>query len=276
MKKAVLPLLCILFPIAVTLIASVFGNIFVTLGALVLSLAILAFIFRADILMLIGSRKYMNNHAEGLKWMERASKTGTLRPRSRLLYAYLLLRNGFLDEAEGIINKTTYLGKHALKESDLKKADFNLALIHWKRGNLNDAIMEMEELYADGFLNSMLYGSLGYFYIANNETDKAIELSKEGMEYNSDDMITMDNLGQAYIISGMLDEAHKLYEELFEKNPEFIEPYYNYGTLLEKRGELAEAKEYYQKALEYDEKYLSTVTHSAINEAIAHINELLM
>lgn len=276
MKKAFLPILCIIFPIAATLIASVFGNIFITLAALILSLAILAFIFRADIMMFVGSIKYAENHEKGFKWMERASKTGLMRPKSKLTYAYLLLRNGYLDEAEAIINKTTYLGKHALKESDFKNADFNLALIHWKRGNLNDAIMEMEELYSDGFLNSMLYGSLGYFYIANNEIDKAVKLSEEGIKFNEDDMVTADNLGQAYIISGMLDEAQSLYDELFKKNPRFIEPYFNYGTLLEKRGELAEAKEYYQKALLCDEKYMSTVTHDTVNEAIGRINELLM
>ena len=135
--------------------------------------------------------------------------------------------------------------------------------------------MQMEELYSEGYLNSNLYGSLGYFYIANNEIDKAIEFSKEGTEYNPDDLISLDNLGQAYIAAGNLDEAEEIYGRIFEKSPEFIEPFYNYATLLEKHGELTDARECYEKALEYDEKFLSTVTHEMVNQAIARVDELL-
>lgn len=275
MKKVLTVLAYLLFPIIVTVIASGFGNIFITLGALVASLAVVAVILRADLFMLIGTFNYQKDRAKGLKWMEKSMKTGKMRAKSQLLYAYLLVRNGYIDDAESIINKTTYLGKDILKESDFKTADFNMALITWKRGNLNDAIMQMEELYSEGYLNSNLYGSLGYFYIANNEIDKAIEFSKEGAEYNPDDLITLDNLGQAYIAAGNLDEADEIYDKIFDNNPEFIEPFYNYATLLEKRGELTDAKECYEKALEYDEKYLSTVTHDMVKQAIERLDEIL-
>lgn len=275
MKKFLLPLSFLLFPVAAALIASVFNNIFITIGAVAASLVILAFILRADVFMLIGSHLYLKDHTKGLIWMKRALDTGKLRPKSRLTYAYLLLRNGELDDAESLINKTTYLGRNILTPADIKSADFNLALISWKRGNLNDAIMKMEELYADGYITSAIYGSLGYFYIANNETEKAIEFSKEGLEYDQNDLITMDNLGQAYIITGMLDDAQQIYNKIFESNPAFMEPFYNYGTLLEKYGELTQAKEMYQKALNYEEKYLSTITHEAINNAISRIDDIL-
>ena len=275
MKKILKVLAYLLFPIIVTVIASGFGNIFITVGALILSLIVLAFILRSDVFMLIGSFTYPKDRQNGLKWMERAMKTGKMRPKSQLMYAYLLLRNGSLDSAESLINKTTYLGKGLLSNADIKTAEFNLALISWKRGDLNDAIMKMEKLYSEGYLNSNLYGSLGYFYISNNEVDKAIELSKEGIEYNPDDLITLDNLGQAYIVSGNLDEAQKIYDGIFEKSPNFIEPFYNYAVLLEKRGELSQAKEYYEKALSCAEKYMSTVTHEQVNAALEHIDELM-
>lgn len=275
MKKVLMVLAYLLFPIVVTLIASGFGNVLITIAAFIVSIIAELVVLRADVLMLLGSFNYQKDREKGLKFMELSMKTGKMRSKSQLLYAYLLVRNGFLDEAESIINKTTYLGKDILKPVDFKTADFNMALITWKRGNLNDAIMQMEELYSDGYLNSNLYGSLGYFYIANNEIDKAIEFSKEGVEYNPDDLITLDNLGQAYIAAGNLDEAEEVYDRIFEKEPQFIEPFYNYATLLEKHGELSDAKECYEKALEYDEKFLSTVTHDMVRDAISRVDEIL-
>lgn len=275
MKKVLKVLAYLLFPIVLTLIASGFGNVLITIGAFIASVIVEAVILRADLFMLIGSFNYQKDHAKGLKWMELSMKTGKMRAKSQLLYAYLLIRNGYLDEAESIINKTTYLGKDILKPNDFKTAEFNMALITWKRGNLNDAIMQMEELYSEGYLNSNLYGSLGYFYIANNEIDKAIEFSKEGTEYNPDDLITLDNLGQAYIAAGNLEEAEEIYDRIFEKEPQFIEPFYNYATLLEKHGELSDAKECYEKALELEEKFLSTVTHDMVRDAIARVDEIL-
>ena len=275
MKKILMILAYLLFPIVVTLIASGFGNVLITIAAFIVSIIAELVVLRADVLMLLGSFNYQKDREKGLKFMELSMKTGKMRSKSQLLYAYLLVRNGFLDEAESIINKTTYLGKDILKPVDFKTADFNMALITWKRGNLNDAIMQMEELYSDGYLNSNLYGSLGYFYIANNEIDKAIEFSKEGVEYNPDDLITLDNLGQAYIAAGNLDEAEEVYDRIFEKEPQFIEPFYNYATLLEKHGELSDAKECYEKALEYDEKFLSTVTHDMVRDAISRVDEIL-
>lgn len=275
MKNKFTFLLYLLFPIAVTFIASGFGNTPVTVGAFIVSLLLLAFFLRADLLMLMGMHAYQTNRSKGFVLMEHAMKTGKLRPKSRLLYAYLLVRNGELDEAERIINKTTYLGKDILKDADFKTAEFNLALIDWKRGRLADAIMKAEKLYSEGYLNGNLYGTLGYFYIANNEIDKAIELSKEAVEYSPDDLICRDNLGQAYIISGELDKAQEIYGEVLKRDPEFIEPYYNYATLLEKRAELADAADYYRKALTYPQKYLSTVTHEQVEDALARVEELL-
>lgn len=128
MKKALTVLAYLLFPILATSIAAGFGNIFITIGVFVVSIAVLAVILRADLFMLIGTFTYQKNREKGLKWMQSAMKTDKMRPRSQLLYAYLLVRNGYLDEAEAIINKTTYLGKNILKENDLKLPTSTLRL----------------------------------------------------------------------------------------------------------------------------------------------------
>ena len=267
--------LYLLIPVAATIIASGFKNTAVTIGVLVLSLAITAFLLRAEIMMLVATLTYSKNKEKSLELMKKAYQTGKLNPAAQLTYAYVSLRNGDLDSAETMINKITYLGKNVLSVAELKKADLNRALISWKRGNLSDAIMMLEQLYSDGYLTTDMYNTLGYFYIANNETDKAIEIAKEGIDFAPDNLVTTDNLGQAYIMAGMLDEAQKLYETLIPKKPEFIEAYFNYATLLERRGMLSEARDNYEKALEYEEKFFSTVSREQVAAALTHVEELL-
>lgn len=267
--------LYLLIPVVSTIIASGFKSTAVTIGVLVLSLAVTAFLLRAEIMMLIATLTYSKNKEKSIELMKKAYRTGKLNPSAQLMYAYIVLRNGDLDSADTMINKITYLGKNILSKAELKKADFNRALICWKRGNLSDAIMMLEQLYSDGYLTSDMYNTLGYFYIANNETDKAIELTKEGIDFAPDNLVTADNLGQAYIMAGMLDEAQKLYETLIPKNPEFIEAYFNYATLLERRGMLTEARDNYEKALEYEEKFFSTVSREQVAAALTHVEELL-
>lgn len=276
MKSFIKGLLGIALPILLTYLASGYDNIFLTIGVLVVSFAVSAFIFRANILMLIGTRKYADDPQKAIKIMRTAYKTGKMRPTFQLYFAYILLRNGELDEAETIINKAIVIGKHSLGEPEIKASEFNRALITWKRGDLSSAIVELEELYDDGYHTSALYGSLSCFYLINKEFDKAVELAREGIEYSDTDLISRDNLGQAYIGLGMLDEAEEVYDLLLPKDPKFMEPYFNYATIMEKRGNLAKAKEYYETALTFEEKFLSTITHDEICSAIDRVSELMI
>ncbi len=236
-------------------------------GLLIIVLANKPFVF-----FMLGQREYAkDNHEKAYKWMQKAYATTKLSPQHCLAYAYLMIRDGMLDESENLINKVTYLNKRDLTNSDLLLANINKALILWKKGELSEAIGLLEEMYDKNLRSTTLYGTLGYFYILSNELSKAIEFNKEGYEYNSDNMIIVDNLGACYILNSEFEKAEEIYQKLFKQNPEFIEPYYNYGALLEKKGMLDEAKEYYKKALSFPEKYLSTVTHKDIRNAIENL-----
>ena len=89
--------------------------------------------------------------------------------RRALIFAFLILRNGELDEAETVMTKAIVMGKHALKPEEFQAVKLNRALITWKKGNLSQAIVQLEELYAEGYSTAGLYGSLGSFYILNKE-----------------------------------------------------------------------------------------------------------
>ena len=267
-------LFAILLPALCTWYASTYNIPAVTWSVLAITLLLVIFIFRSNILMVAGINIYRQNPEKGIKIMRSAYKTRRLSPSHQLIFAYLVLRNGELDEAEAVMTKATVMGKHALSPEEFQAVKLNKALITWKRGDLSQAIVQLEELYSEGYATAGLYGSLGSFYILNKEYGKALELSQEGIKKLPSDLVILDNIGQAYIGLGMLDDAFKVYETLIPRKPGFLEAYYNYGIVLEKRDRLTKAKHNLETALTLDEKFLSTVTHDEVCEALERINSL--
>lgn len=260
---------------AVILLTFIGGSTFGFFGGVIGFLAGIAIFIiakRPTLLFLIGNSKYnADKHEEAYKWMKRAYETTKLAPGLSLTYAYLMIRDGMLSEAEAVINKVTYLNRRTLTKEDTLTANLNRAIIKWKQDNLPEAIEILEDMYNDGLKSTNLYGTLGYFYTLNNQHAKAMEFNLEGYEYNSDNLIIGDNLGASYIANSEFEKADEIYQKIFAQEPQFIEPYYNYGMLMEKRGRYDLAKNYYEKALKYPEKYLSTVKHIDIEAAIENV-----
>lgn len=272
MKNIINGLIIIAVIIILTFIG---GTTFGFIGGLIgfiAGMVIFAIVKRPTLLFLIGNSKYnADKHEEAYKWMKRAYDTTKLAPSLSLTYAYLMIRDGMLTEAEAVINKVTYLNRRTITKEDMLTANLNRAIIKWKQDNLSEAIEILEDMYKDGLKSTNLYGTLGYFYLLDNQVQKAMEFNIEGYEYNSDNMIIGDNLGASYIANSEFEKADEIYSKLFNLEPQFIEPYYNYGMLMEKRGRYDLAKEYYEKALKYPEKYLSTVKHIDIEAAIENV-----
>ena len=250
-------------------------NVLLGVGVIVLTLAILGYIMRGDILAIIARYIYNDDHGKGFLWYERALKTDKMRPVNILVYAYLLIREGVLDKSEQLINKTLFIEKDNLNFELVSGAHINLSIIKWKRGDLAGAISEIEEVYESGYRSSVMYGTLGCYYLLNGQWSKALEFNKEGYEFNSSDKIIRDNLGYNYYLCGNIIAAEEIYEELIEENPTFLEPYYNYGKVLEVQGSYEAAMENYEKALDIEVKFLSTISHSQVQEAIDNLRERL-
>ena len=259
----------------VVLLTIIGGTTYGIVGGLLGFLAAIAVILivnRAAVGFMIGQLKYnKGDHQGAYKLMRKAYDTTKLAPQFTLMYVYMMIRDGMLNEAETILNKVTYLNRRDLSKEDLMTADINKAIIMWKQNNLSGAIEQLEELYDKNLKSTTLYGALGYFYILDNQIAKGREFNKEAYEYNSENMVIADNLALNYIMNSEFEKAEELYNKLFEQNPNFIEPYYNYALMLEKRLQYDEALVYYKKALEYPEKYLSTITHSDVYKAIERL-----
>ena len=248
--------------IAVIIIATIAGkSAFGAAGGIagfLISFVFGIFMMRAQIIFFIGQNKYIKNHQSGIKLMEKAYMSGKLPPRQSLMFAYLVLRDGDVDKAEKLINKITYLKKKELKYESLMTAKINQALILWKKGDLKQAIEMLEEIYSSGYKTTVLYGTLGYFYILDGQISN---------------MIIEDNLASNCMLAADYDRAEELYNKLFTQNPEFIEPYYNYALLMKTRGNRQQAAEFFNKALQYPEKFLSTVTHEQIKKELEALTE---
>ncbi len=267
----------VLMILLVVLLAIIGGASFGVVGAIVgfaAAIVTILIVNRANVLFALGLYRYAKGmHNEAYKLMQRAAATTKLSTSKTLLYAYMMVRDGELDRAEAVINKVTYLNRNNLTDANIIDADMSRAVICWKRDNIEEGIEILENLYNKNLRSTTLYGTLGYFYILNNQLSKGIEFNKEAYEYNSDNQVIMDNYACNCILCSYFEKAEEIYNRLLPLKPEFIEPYYNYAMLLEKRMQIREAIHYYKKALQYPEKYLSVITHSSINEAIERLQK---
>jgi tetratricopeptide (TPR) repeat protein len=180
-------------------------------------------------------------------------------------FAYLLLKQGRNEEAGEVM-------EHVMKGSGLKgneeiNAKSTMALVLWKKGDLDGAVEMLTDLH-DKYKNSTVYGSLGYLLMLQGDYKKALGYNLEAYEYNGSDKVIQDNLGQNYYLLGEYDKAQEVYEKLIEESPQFPEPYYFYGKVLIARGKLEEGLESMKKAMNYKFSFLSTTTMEEIEEEI--------
>lgn len=245
-------------------------------GVTILCFMALFLYFRPKIYTILGRNKYLSDHDAGFKYMEKAYETGRMNPQDILIYAYMLIRDGHLVKAERLIAGTIHQNKDKLSEKNLLAADLNTAIILWKRNDLPGAIEKMESVYNTGYRSTVLYQTLGLFYILSGDNEKAKSFMDEAMEYNSDDISIRDNLGFLYIKMGEYEKAKEIYDKIFEDaNPNFIEAFYNYACALEHTGDLEKAQSYYQKALGCPERFLSTVKLSLVEASLSRVEDIL-
>lgn len=267
-------LLWVLIPYLLVTLATTNLGIEMGIGVMILCLVAFFLRFKAAFYTLYASRRFQKNHEDGFKWYQKAYDTGKMNPRTALIYAYLLIRDGYIDRAQRLIVSITSQKKESLTPQNIQAAELNLAIIEWKKGDLKEAISIMEKIYDEGYRSTVCYSNLGLYYILDGKLSRAEELCIEALDFNPSDAGIKDNLGTVYYKQGNLSKAKEVYEELFESSqPTFIECYYNYGLVLEALGEPDLAADYYKKARSCPERYLSTVKLGQVDMAISRIEE---
>ncbi len=263
LKNLLLFAVIIIIAIVLFRAGTIYGFVF-----LLAVIIFLLFIRRTVIYSFLGRTSYFNGDIEkAIAWYKKAYKTEKAKPPTVASYAYLLLKSGNLSEAETILDR---LLRSRLSKDERLMAKSNMALVQWKKGDLDEAIETLEEVI-ESYETSNIYGSLGYMLIQKGDLEKALEFNLKAYEYNSENAVIQDNLGQTYYLMRDYDKATDIYEKLMEKEPSFPEAYYNYALLLKAKGENEKALQTVKKALNYKLTFLSTIQKEDIDKLI---NEL--
>lgn len=219
--------------------------------------------------LIFASKKYSAKKTkDALKWYERAYNAKHCSNNTKIMYAYLLLREGYITSSEEILRKVLKLN---ISQLDRTNAVINLSLVLWKKNNIDEAIKQLQELYDSGIKNTLLYQNLGYFLVLKGDYSKALELNLEALDYSNDDLSVLDNLAMNYYFLENYREALEVYKKLIPRNPNFVTVYYYYSKTLLHEKNYEGAIEALNKALNCSFSFLNVITKENIEREITQI-----
>jgi tetratricopeptide (TPR) repeat protein len=193
------------------------------------------YLMRAYLYANKANKKYANGDFDGaLNDLKKAVASDPKASRIRGTYAYLLIKLGYNDEAASQIDIAL---KGAQQQYDKNTFRLTKALVLWKRGKLDEAVQDLEDLLKV-YETTNVYASLGFLYIAKSDLNKALEFNLKARDYNGSNAIILDNLGTTYILMDEYDKALEIYKEVMKLKPKFPEAYYNYARVLHKTGDV--------------------------------------
>ncbi len=259
-----------LLPVLVTILA--FRFLGAIPGFIVMILAILFMVYRAlpNLYIVRANKEYEKvNIDKCLELLEKSYKTNRMSAANKVYYGYIALRCGKTDKAERMFHSAL---ASRPDEKTKMQAKSNMAILLWKKHQLEDAIALMEEVF-ETYKNTAIYGTLGYFYILSGDIDKAYSFNMEAYEYNSGDKVIQDNLGQIYYYKNEFEKADEIYKKLMETAPNFPVPYYNYALVKLSLGDKEGAIELLKKALSYRFTYIAGVTERDVRAKLEALEE---
>lgn len=183
-------------------------------------------------------------------------------------YGYALLKRGNIEEADAIFTKIA--SSPSLKTQDKIDVELNRSIVLWKNGKQDESIAHAEQLH-DNHKNTIIYGTLGYYYILQGDLERALEFNQEAYQYNENNNAIIDNLALTYYMLGQYEEAFPLFEKLVDRNPKFREAYYNAGQSYEQRGDWDKAYELYREAIQHKPALISHVTLKEIEAKVSQL-----
>ncbi len=211
-------------------------------------------------------------HEQALKLYEKAYQGGARDPQVLRAYAVLLLRFDRAEEARKIFLECEKLmDKNPKTRKELR---INFAVCQWKLGELDEAIENMESAASNG-MTSMIYTTLGYFYIEKakqtGDFSKAIEFNNQAMEYDNEDAGILDNMGQMYFFMGEHDKAYEYFAKAYTTKQTQVASMYYIAKINLERGNLEKAEAFIDACKDGNFSALATVTPeqvSALREEI--------
>ncbi len=254
--------------LGVIIIFVVFKFVSVWAGLAILAVLVLYGIYRfiPSYYEMKGNQAYASGDEEACRqWYKKAYDTGRTKVQMKTSYAYILLRTGYADEAEKILDPIIRVKGLAPEKKNLAKQQ--RCMVYYKQGRIDEALEEAMELYEAEYRTTNLYGMIGYFkLISDAPLEETTAFCEEAYEYNSDSRDILDNLSICYYRSGRYENAERISNELLKENSDFVEGCYHGAQIALKLGKIDKARECLEKLAECRRSMMTTVTEEEIEK----------
>lgn len=258
--------------IALAIIIAAFKfNIFLGIAVAVLVIGFGIYKFLPTYYAINGNKAFeIGDEDSARNWYKKAYETGRANVKLKSSYAYVLLRTGYADEAEKILDPIIRVKGLAPEKRNLAKQQ--RCMVYYKQGRLDEAIEDAETMMNEGYRNSNLYGMIGYFkLLRNDDIEATTKLCEEAYDYNSDNRDIKDNLSICYYRKGDYEKAEKISDELIESAPNFIEGFYHGIQIAMKLNKYDKAEKYAENLKECKRSGMTTISEEEVNMLIQEV-----
>lgn len=255
----------------------IIGFLMLKVSVLLGSLLLLSFIiFKLSmnkhlIYMFRGAKKLrQNNLKEALSLYKKAALCNSSNVKAIKTYVFLELKMGSYKDALETL-KNLILKRKFLPE-DANQLDLLQAILYWKLGDIKTSLKILEDLRINKYKALDFYEVYGYVLIQDEDFEKAISISNEGLKIDELSQIIRANLGEIFYKIGDTKKACLYFNELIDECVNFSEPYYFMGIISKEKEDFYKAKEFFNKALKHEESILSNLSKNDIENALISIN----
>lgn len=241
-------------------------NTWLGVGILAVIAAYAIYRFIPSIYITKGNQAYAAGDEDAAReWYKKAYDTGRTNVKMKSSYAYILLRTGYEDEAEKVLDPIIKIKSLAPEKKNLAKQQ--RCMVYYRQGRIDEALDDAMELYESGYKTSNLYGMIGYFKLLRGDSpEETLAMCEEAYDYNKDNRDILDNLSICYYRLGRYEDAERISDELLAENDNFIEGYYHGAQIAVKRVNYGKAQEYLDKLSECKRSKMTTITEEEIEK----------
>lgn len=248
------------------------GGSFYQVVSILLAIAISAVLNRPMLCFMSANSAYKKGeYKKAVEKYKKAYKAKGLSVEMKIYCAYILLKEGDKQFCEEILTKLSNKKLNAYQKNTF---DTNYALLLWKKGQLDEAIELLKEVWERAETVNVA-GSLGALLLIKarqtGDYAEALEFCEATNERFTYERSIMANLGEAYYSTNRNAEALKIFDELTDCGITTPAPYYYYALALIRAGEAERAQEMLKSALRTRFSALSTVSRKTVKAKLEEI-----
>ena len=182
----------------------------------------------------------------------KAEKEGFANSKLVSGYCILLMRVGNFEKARALLEKL--VSDSTVTSDDKYYLDIDHAVCTWKLGDVEAAIAEVEEAAKNRKIG-LYYNVMGAMQVERavrtGDFNAANEFMKLAVDYDDDDLSTLDNQGWLSYYTGDIDAAQQLFKKAVAKNDRYSPALTGLAQVALDKGDKNAAKEYIGRALTY-------------------------